>query len=70
MRWIPLLAALLLALAGCGPAPLTLRADGPPPSTFQTPPPPSTFQTPPPRATDYPLARPRATAQIRGTVTP
>lgn len=55
------LLALLLALAACGPSPLDLRAGGPPPSTFQTP---------PPRATDYPLARPGATAQIRGTVTP
>lgn len=62
MKWtIPLL---LLALAGCAPI------DTPRPLTLTEQPPASTFQTPPPRATDYPLARPGATAQIRGTVTP
>jgi hypothetical protein len=62
MKWTRAAAlAALLALASCGGSPLQLGADGPPASTFQTP---------PPRATDYPLARPGATAQIRGTVTP
>lgn len=57
MKWtIPLL---LLALAGCGgPAPLTL-SDQPPASTFQTPPPAAA-----------PVARPGATAEVVGTVTP
>ena len=56
MKWTTILLA--LALAACGAGPLTL-SDTPPASTFQTPP-----------ATDYPVARPGATAQIRGTVTP
>ena len=56
MKWTTILLA--LALAACGAGPLTL-SDTPPASTYQTP-----------AATDEPLARPGATAQIRGTVTP
>lgn len=45
-----------LALAGCGAGELTLGADGPPPSTFQTPLP-----------SVAPAQRAEPTAQILGT---
>ncbi len=62
MKWtLPLL---LLALAGCTPI------DTPRPLTLSDQPPASTFQTPPPRATDEPVTRPGATADVKGTVTP
>lgn len=51
----------LLALSSCGGDALTLRADGPPPSTFGTP---------RPVLIEQAAAPARPTADVKGTVTP